>query len=84
MDVAPEPTRTRLWRVLKEGTARPRLPDKLRVSWSTGYLELNSTRYVQDERCFAMRHMDKVRPGIGRVGSLGSTDSGPTCVSGVS
>ncbi len=39
MDVAPEPTRMCLWRVLKEGTARPRLPCRLRVTWSTDYLE---------------------------------------------
>ncbi len=27
--------------------------------------------YVQDERYIAMEHMDKVRPGTGREGSLG-------------
>ena len=29
-------------RVLKEGTARPLLPCRIRVTWPTGYLELNS------------------------------------------
>ena len=28
-------------------------------------------RYVQDERYIAIEHMDKVRPGTGREGSLG-------------
>ncbi len=28
-------------------------------------------RYVQDERYFVIEHMDKVRPGNGREGSLG-------------
>ena len=32
-----------LERVLKEGTAYPRLPRKLRVCWLIGYLESNST-----------------------------------------
>ncbi len=41
MDVAPERTWTYSQRVLKEGTARPRLPRKLTVCWSTGYLELS-------------------------------------------
>jgi hypothetical protein len=27
--------------------------------------------YVQDERYIAIEHMDKVRPGTGREGSLG-------------
>ena len=40
MDVAIERYMDVLERVLKKGTARPRLPDKLTVSWSTVYLEL--------------------------------------------
>ncbi len=44
MDVAIERHMDVLERVLKEGTARPRLPRKLTVSWSTGNLELSSQR----------------------------------------
>ena len=51
MDVAIERYMDVLERVLKKGTARPLLPDKLTVSWLTGY-------YVQDERYIAIEHMD--------------------------
>ena len=35
------------------------------------YLRVRRVGYVQDERYIAIEHMDKVRPGTGREGSLG-------------
>jgi hypothetical protein len=40
----------------------------MRLLKSPGYI---GAFYVQDERYFAIEHMDKVRPGTGREGSLG-------------
>jgi hypothetical protein len=37
-----------LERVLKEGTAQPRIPHKLTVSWSTDCLELNGSKELGD------------------------------------
>jgi len=51
--------------------AKTRLPGRLPRLLSTTCNRNGRVGYVQDERYIAMEHMDKVRPGTGREGSLG-------------